>query len=73
LKGQDILHIDVYDEDLIFDDKIGSVKINLQELYSKRKSHSNENFSFGFFLKGISMIGLTFRRNSVDYLMDKYI
>ena len=35
IKGQDILHVDVYDEDLIFDDKIGSVKINLQELYAK--------------------------------------
>jgi len=35
LKGQDILHIDVYDKDLIFDDKIGSVQINLQELYDK--------------------------------------
>ncbi len=35
LKGQDTLHVGVYDKDLIFDDKIGSVKINLQELYLK--------------------------------------
>jgi len=33
LKGQDILHVDVYDKDLIFDDKIGSVQINLQDLF----------------------------------------
>jgi Ca2+-dependent lipid-binding protein len=36
LKGQDILHVDVYDKDLIFDDKIGSVQIHLQDLYQKR-------------------------------------
>ena len=35
LHGQDTLHIDIYDKDLIFDDKIGSVKINLQDLYKK--------------------------------------
>jgi Ca2+-dependent lipid-binding protein len=33
--GQDILHVRVYDKDLIFDDKIGSTKINLQDLYKK--------------------------------------
>ncbi|CAF1263796.1 unnamed protein product [Rotaria sordida] len=35
LKGQDILHIDVYDKDLIINDKIGSLKINLEDLYHK--------------------------------------
>ena len=35
VKGQDILHVGVYDKDLIFDDKIGSIKIDLQELYRK--------------------------------------
>ena len=35
LHGQDFLHIDVYDKDLIFDDKIGSVKIDLTNLYKK--------------------------------------
>jgi Ca2+-dependent lipid-binding protein len=44
LRGQDILHVEVYDEDFIFDDKIGSVKINLQELYEKRTYHKNKVF-----------------------------
>ena len=35
LRGQDILHIDIYDKDLIFDDKIGSLQIDLHELYTK--------------------------------------
>jgi Ca2+-dependent lipid-binding protein len=35
LKGQDILHVDVYDADFILDDRIGSVQINLQDLYEK--------------------------------------
>ena len=35
LQGQDILHIDVYDEDSIKDEKIGSVKIDLKDLYQK--------------------------------------
>ena len=33
LYGQDILHVDVYDEDSMKDEKIGSVQINLQQLY----------------------------------------
>lgn len=35
LHGQDHLHIDVYDEDSVKDEKIGSVKIDLKELYDK--------------------------------------
>jgi len=46
LHGQDILHVEVYDEDFIFDDKIGSVKINLQELYEKRTYHKNKKLFF---------------------------
>jgi Ca2+-dependent lipid-binding protein len=34
-KGQDTLHIDVYDEDTITDEKIGSVQIDLKDLYQK--------------------------------------
>jgi len=37
-RGQDILHIGVYDKDLIFDDKIGSTEIDLHELYDKSSS-----------------------------------
>jgi Ca2+-dependent lipid-binding protein len=51
LHGQDILHIDIYDEDFIFDDKIGSVEINLQELYLKgffRQISSDLSFFFHF-------------------------
>ncbi|CAF0809665.1 unnamed protein product [Adineta steineri] len=33
LKGQNILHVDVYDKDRIRDDRIGSIEINLEELY----------------------------------------
>ncbi|CAF3093897.1 unnamed protein product [Rotaria socialis] len=36
LKGQNFLHIDVYDKDLLFNDKIGSLKINLQDLYENK-------------------------------------
>lgn len=43
MHGQDILHVDVYDEDYIFDDKIGSAKVNLHELYEIGK---NEGFAF---------------------------
>jgi len=35
-QGQDILHIDVYDEDTIKNDIIGSLTIDLQDLYEKR-------------------------------------
>ncbi|CAF0970901.1 unnamed protein product [Rotaria sordida] len=35
LEGQDILHVDVYDEDTIIDDKIGSIQIDLRDLYHK--------------------------------------
>lgn len=38
MRGQDILHIDIYDKDLIFDDKIGSTEIDLHELYDKSSS-----------------------------------
>lgn len=35
LKGQDILHVDVYDEDTIKNDKIGSIQINLKHVYDQ--------------------------------------
>jgi len=35
LRGQDNLHVDVYDEDSIKNEKIGSVKIDLRDLYQK--------------------------------------
>ncbi len=35
LSGQDTLHIDVYDEDSLKDEKIGSFKIDLRDLYDK--------------------------------------
>jgi len=35
LRGQDTLHIDVYDEDSLKDEKIGSLKIDLRDLYDK--------------------------------------
>ncbi len=35
LTGQDDLHIDVYDEDSVKDEKIGSIKIDLRDLYQK--------------------------------------
>jgi Ca2+-dependent lipid-binding protein len=35
-QGQDILHIDVYDEDTIKNDNIGSLQIDLRDLYEKR-------------------------------------
>ncbi|CAF4220046.1 unnamed protein product [Rotaria sp. Silwood2] len=35
LYGQDILHVDVYDEDSVKNDKIGSVEIDLRPLYEK--------------------------------------
>ena len=35
LTGQDQLHVDVYDQDSIKDDLIGSVTIDLRDLYSK--------------------------------------
>ncbi|CAF1189291.1 unnamed protein product [Rotaria sp. Silwood1] len=35
LRGQNILHIDVYDKDFFSNDKIGSVEINLENLYEK--------------------------------------
>ncbi|CAF3810728.1 unnamed protein product [Rotaria magnacalcarata] len=35
LYGQDILHVEVYDEDSVKNDKIGSVQIDLHELYQK--------------------------------------
>ncbi|CAF1398756.1 unnamed protein product [Adineta steineri] len=33
LKGQNILHVDVYDKDRIRNDIIGSIQINLEDLY----------------------------------------
>ena len=35
LQGQDTLHIDVFDEDKLKDDRIGSAKIDLKNLYEK--------------------------------------
>ena len=35
LRGQDTLHVDVYDEDSVKDEKIGSLKIDLRDLYEK--------------------------------------
>ncbi|CAF0979171.1 unnamed protein product [Rotaria sordida] len=35
LYGQDTLHVDVYDEDSVKHDKIGSVEIDLHQLYEK--------------------------------------
>jgi len=35
LTGQDKLHVDVYDKDSLKDDKIGSVTIDLQDLYQQ--------------------------------------
>ena len=35
LTGQDLLHVDVYDEDSIIDEKIGSIQIDLHQLYQK--------------------------------------
>lgn len=35
LYGQDTLHVDVYDKDLIKNDKIGSLVINLKDLYEQ--------------------------------------
>ncbi|CAF1521156.1 unnamed protein product [Adineta steineri] len=35
LTGQDILNVDVYDEDSVKDEKIGSIQINLHDLYKK--------------------------------------
>jgi Ca2+-dependent lipid-binding protein len=38
-EGQDILHVDVFDEDTFTNDKIGSFTIGLHGLYEKRISH----------------------------------
>jgi Ca2+-dependent lipid-binding protein len=35
LSGQDILHVNVYDEDSVINEKIGSIQIDLHELYNK--------------------------------------
>ena len=35
LYGQDTLHLDIYDKDTIKDEKIGSVQIDLHQLYLK--------------------------------------
>ncbi|CAF3813680.1 unnamed protein product, partial [Adineta steineri] len=35
LTGQDILNVDIYDEDSVKDEKIGSIQINLHDLYKK--------------------------------------
>ena len=35
LVGQDILHVDVYDEDSVKDEKIGSIQIDLNDLYTR--------------------------------------
>ncbi len=36
VQGQDTLHVDVYDNDTIKNDKIGSLTIDLRDLYEKR-------------------------------------
>ena len=35
MSGQDILHVDVYDEDSVINEKLGSLQIDLHELYAK--------------------------------------
>jgi Ca2+-dependent lipid-binding protein len=35
LKGQDTLHIDIYDEDTVEDEIIGSIQIDLLDLYQR--------------------------------------
>jgi Ca2+-dependent lipid-binding protein len=52
-QGQDILHVDVYDDDIIKNDIIGSLKIDLQDLYQKRIYYSMKLFfsSKIFFLR----------------------
>jgi Ca2+-dependent lipid-binding protein len=35
LSGQDILHVIVYDEDSVVNEKIGSIQIDLNDLYEK--------------------------------------
>lgn len=42
LTGQDNLHIDVYDQDSLKDDKIGSANIDLNDLY--RQGHIDNWF-----------------------------
>jgi Ca2+-dependent lipid-binding protein len=48
LKGQDTLHIDVYDKDTFVNDKIGSLQIDLQDLYVKGIFLWNKNLFFLF-------------------------
>jgi hypothetical protein len=47
LYGQDILHVDVYDEDSVKDEKIGSVLIDLHQLY--QSGLVNKAFFFWIF------------------------
>lgn len=44
LNGQDLLHVDVYDEDSVKDERIGSVRIDLHELYEKGSIDSKRRF-----------------------------
>lgn len=46
LSGQDTLHVDVYDEDSLKDEKIGSVHVNLNDLYEKGSFGSSMRSSF---------------------------
>ncbi len=48
MKGQDTLHIDVYDKDTFVNDKIGSLQIDLQDLYVKGIFLWNKNLFFLF-------------------------
>lgn len=52
LYGQDILHVDVYDEDSVKDEKIGSVRIDLRDLYEKGSMRFFGKILFKDFLLG---------------------
>ncbi len=42
MSGQDILHVNVYDEDSVINEKIGSTQIDLHRLYEKGLFNSIE-------------------------------
>ncbi len=50
LYGQNILHVDVYDEDSVKNEKIGSIQIDLHELYEKSLFQRKIIYSIDFIL-----------------------
>jgi len=50
LNGQNILHVDVYDEDSVKNEIIGSIQIDLHELYEKSLFERKIIYSIHFIL-----------------------